>query len=257
MLRLMRAEFTKLRTTASFWWTAGLAAFFMLAFNLGFAYADHRQGPASEAPEDMFGAPASLWDPTLIIAGYSFYLFVLCIMAVMIVTTEYRFKMPQTNFAITPSRWKVAVAKLLVYVVFGVLFGLFLLLVSYVVGDAMAANPINWMENDVVRRSLWTLPITTALTITLCQGAGWILRNSAGALALVLAWQLVVEGIVLPLIPKWGTKILDFMPFQARTFFEIDFPYGRFDPWTYFGIFAAWAIILWVIGLILLERRDA
>ncbi|GAB3073458.1 ABC transporter permease [Corynebacterium aquatimens] len=255
MLNTMLSEITKLRTTASFWWTSAIGAALMLAMVTMMAFIDRNNGAID--PMDPMSMGGGAWAPVTVIGAYGLFTFVVTVMATMVVTTEYRFKVSSTNFTITPQRWQVALAKLLVYGLFSMVFGLILLVISYILGDAIAANPFDWTSNSVAQRTLWALPLTTGLVVMLCQGVGWLVRNSAGAITLVVGWQLLLEGTILQLIPKWGPRVLKYMPFQNQTQFQLPFLGTEWNEWVHFGIFAAWAIIPFIIGLVLLERRDA
>ncbi|WIM67406.1 ABC transporter permease [Corynebacterium breve] len=243
VVRNMLAEWTKLRSTASFWWTSALILVFTIGWTILFASLDSADAPS--------------YDPMLVTSSYStFSLAVVMIQAIMIVTTEYRFKVSGTNYQVTPQRWEVAVAKLLLYVIISVVLSFVTLVIAYVAGDLIAANPIDWTENEFVKRSLWVLPLCTAAVVVFCQGISWLIRQTAGAVSLVLVWWLILEGM-LAMIPKVGDKIFKYAPFNNFNQFLNDTPNPDWGIWTSFGIFAAFAFGFWIIGVIVLELRDA
>lgn len=251
MHKTILAEWTKLRTTASFWWTTGLMLFFSIGWTILVA--------ALDSPEMPTYAGASA------IAGFiSFGLMVLIIQAIMTVTTEYRFKVNATNFALTPARWQVALAKLIVYGGFALVASFLTLVICFVVGDVIANNPIDWTSNEFARRSLWALPVGAFFAVMLAQGLGWIVRHSAGAIAIYLGWQLVLEPAI-AIIPRFGQKIQAYAPFTNLQFFMANFENPGPDPvagapielWQSFVLFAVWAVVLYGVGLLLLEKRDA
>ncbi|MCQ4621311.1 ABC transporter permease [Corynebacterium sp. CCUG 71335] len=252
MLKTMLSEWTKLRTTASFWWTSGLALLFSIAWAVLMASLDNPDSPT-------YGGASA-------IMGFnSFGLMTLLIQAIMVVTTEYRFKVNSTNYTLTPQRWQVGLAKLLVYGIFAAIFSVVTIMLCFIVGDLIAANPIEWWDNPFVRRSLWVIPLTTFMAVMLVQGIGWIVRATAGALAIYLGWQLVLEP-ALAMIPRVGRNIQTYAPFMNLQFFTANMNNPGPDPldtagalplWQSFVLFAVWAVVLYVIGLILLEKRDA
>ena len=99
MLNLFPAEWTKLRSTASFWWTSALIIAFGVFYGGLFGTASKLGG----MPYAPLTVAATMALTTAI---------VVIVQASMTVTTEYRFGIPQTNFRVAPKRWQVAVAKL-------------------------------------------------------------------------------------------------------------------------------------------------
>ena len=74
----------------------------------------------------------------------------------------------------------------------------------------------------------------------------------------MLIWYLVLESLLV-IVPKVGPKIHGYMPFVNLNAF-----YAKTDvpdiAWGYNGsllYFIAWAVGLFVIGVVLLNRRDA
>ena len=247
----MLSEWTKLRTTSSFWWTSVLAFVFSIGSTILMAALDDPAFPS--------------YGGAMAIAGFTtFGLMTLIIQAIMVVTTEYRFKVYSTNFTLTPNRWQVALSKLLVYGLYAAVFSFVTILVCFIVGDLIAANPIEWTDNPFVTRSLWAIPLSTFLAVMFAQGIGWIVRATAGAIAIYLGWQLVLEPS-LALIPRIGRDIQTYAPFTNLTFFMQNFQNPGVEPgvseplslWASFGLFAVWAVVLYIIGVMLLERRDA
>lgn len=246
----MLSEWTKLRTTSSFWWTSVLAFVFSIGSTILMAALDDPVFPT--------------YGGAMAIAGFTtFGLMTLIIQSVMVVTTEYRFKVNSTNFALTPNRWQLALSKLLVYGLYAAVFSFVTILVCFIVGDLIAANPIEWTDNPFVTRSLWAIPLSTFLAVMFAQGIGWIVRATAGAIAIYLGWQLVLEPS-LALIPRIGRDIQTYAPFTNLTSFMQNFQNPGVEPgvseplslWASFGLFAVWAVVLYIIGVMLLERRD-
>ena len=252
MHRVILSEWTKLRTTRSLFWTTGIALFLALSWSAVIAFFDNPAMP-------MYGG-------ALIGIGFSgFAMLALLVQAVMVVTTEYRFGVNTTNFALTPARWQVALSKLIVYGVFAAVFSFITIVLCYVVGDAIADNPIEWTGNPYTQRSLWVLPLTTFATVMFAQAFGWIVRHTAGALIVMIAWQQVLEPAI-RFIPKIGSKIQAYAPFTNMQYFISNMqnpgpdpldPSGALPLWQSFALFAVWAVVLYIVGLVLLEKRDA
>ena len=108
MLNTLKSEWTKLHTTRSFWWTT----FIFLFFVWGWAILNARLTQPAETPEDVELGMGIITPDGAVTFLFSLGLPVLMIQAIMIVTTEYRYGIPATNFRVAPRRWHVAVVKL-------------------------------------------------------------------------------------------------------------------------------------------------
>ncbi|MCZ9294573.1 ABC transporter permease [Corynebacterium meitnerae] len=250
MLNVITSEWTKLRTTASFWWTSGLAIVLSVGWTLFMAALDNPELPS--------------YGGAMVVAGFlSFGMLCLMIQAIMVVTTEYRYKVSATNMTLTPQRWKVAVGKLIVYGGYAAALSFLILAVSFVLGDLIASNPINWASNPYSRRALWAIPLATFVSVLLVQGLGWIVRQTAGALVAYLGWQFAVEPLI-AFLPKVGQNIQAYAPFKNLQHFTSNIPNpgpqpgvgAQIELWQSLVLFGVWAVVLYGIGVLLLEKRD-
>jgi len=242
MLNLFPAEWTKLRSTASFWWNSALIIVFGAFFGALFGFASKLGG--------MPYAPLTVAATMALITAI-----VVIVQASMTVTTEYRFGIPPTNFRVAPKRWQVAVAKLVLGAVLAALATFVGLAVAFTVGDLTAPVPANWVSNTASRRALWAIPLGMALITLFQQGVGWITRNTAGAVVTGMGMMLLIESIV-GFIPRYGADVAKFLPFGNLMAFMTNSPANWTLPVSLL-IFAVWAVAAWIIGVVLLETRDA
>ena len=242
MLNLFPAEWTKLRSTASFWWNSALILVFGAFFGALFGFASKLGG--------MPYAPLTVAATMALITAI-----VVIVQASMTVTTEYRFGIPPTNFRVAPKRWQVAVAKLVLGAVLAALLTFVGLVVAFMVGDLTAPVPANWVSNTASRRALWAIPLGMALITLFQQGVGWITRNTAGAVVTGMGMMLLIESIV-GFIPRYGADVAKFLPFGNLMAFMTNSPANWTLPVSLL-IFAVWAVAAWIIGVVLLETRDA
>ncbi|MGV0433300.1 ABC transporter permease [Corynebacterium sp. 20_84] len=250
MLKTMLSEWTKLRTTKSFYWTTGLAFVLAVVFVALAAAFDSPDFP--------------LYGGALVVQQVLIYgLIPMLIQAAMVVTTEYRFNVNSINFAITPQRWQLALSKLAVYGLIAVVLSIIILVASYTAGDHFAPYPVEWTTNVFARRSFWAVPLVVFLLVMMTQGLGWILRSTAAVVMIMIT--LPIFEFVIGFIPKIGQKVQFIAPFQNAIPFVLNSqsdkpnPFGG-DPltlWGSFGVFAVWVLVIYAIGLLLLERRDA
>lgn len=243
MLNLFPAEWTKLRSTASFWWTSALIIAFGAFYGALFGTAS-KLGGMPYAPLTV-AATMALTTAIIVI-----------VQASMTVTTEYRFGIPPTNFRVAPKRWQVAVAKLVLGAALAALLTFFGLVVAFAIGDLTAPVPANWVSNTASRRALWAIPLGMALITLFQQGVGWIVRNTSGAVVTGMGMMLLVESIV-SFIPRYGADVAKFLPFGNLMAFMTNSPTQDWTLPVSLLIFAVWAVVAWIVGVVLLETRDA
>ena len=100
------------------------------------------------------------------------------------------------------------------------------------------------------------------------MAVGILVRQTAGAVAILLVWNMLVESLV-GLIPKVGVNIQEWLPFMNANHFlqlggdqrgrtggarGVDFKLSRGDRWP---TSPASRVALLVVALIVAKRRDA
>lgn len=259
MLNTLKSEWTKLHTTRSFWWTT----FIFLFFAWGWAILNARLTKPAENPEEAAMGMGVITSD----GAVSFLLFlglpVLMIQAIMIVTTEYRYGTQTITFMATPRRWSVALVKLLMYAVIAAALTFIAVAGAYLLTelfahDEVAAEFHPW-DDEIGQKQLWKYPLAAALLVLFSQGLGLLLRSTAGAVAIGLILFLGVDNLVAT-IPKVGSKLVNYMPFKSFQSWllemePVDAPWK--ENWGFCLVFIAWAVILWVLGVLLLQKRDA
>ena len=249
-MRTALSEWTKLRTTASLWWTTVLFIVFGVGF-IGVFAVLAKKNQEADVPAVM--ALSNVDDGIQPIG-----LIILIIQAIMVVTSEYRFNFIATTFQTTPNRTYVAFIKWWVYAVFAAILTFLCLVASLSIAKGILPDsPFKLTDNDVVRL-MWALPLEAVLVVTFAMAVAWLVRQTAGAVSIVLIWYLALESLLV-IVPKVGPKIHGYMPFVNLNAF-----YTKTDvpdiAWGYNGslfYFIAWAVGLFVIGVVLLNRRDA
>lgn len=247
-LNTLASEWIKLRTTKSFWWTSALFLFFsvgMAALMGGF-----NEGNAPLLPNSAA------------IGVYMFGFIVIAVQAVMVVTTEYRHKYQTVTYMATPKRWTVALAKLLLYLVIGMLLTLVTVALCFLVAGWLAPSEATAayepFSSEEGQRILWVYPVMAGLMIIFSQGIALLLRQTAGAVTLVLMWYLALEGVI-GMLPRVGQDLRNYGPFENLNAFvtnsEItDAAWGVAGSGVYFLV---WAAVIWLVGVFFLQKRDA
>jgi ABC-2 type transport system permease protein len=201
MIRLVRAEFTKLATTRVVYGMAAvMAAFAVLTVVAGMAYAGREENPSLSADSlAMFVAA-----PVTLLAGAALLL------GILGMTGEFRHQTVTQTFLVTPDRGRVVTAKLVTYP----LAGIALALVTLAVTAAVAAG---WLAAKGITPSLADARLAPIVGVALLGsglcglvgvGIGALVRNQVAALVGTLVWVLLVEGLLMgllnaPSLGKW------------------------------------------------------
>jgi ABC-2 type transport system permease protein len=190
MIRLVRAEWTKLFTTRV-WIGLLLGACVMVG---GFAALLTAFAGNAESGLPPVGTPA-FEQVALSQATNATVLFL--ILGIIGMTQEYRHRTATPTFLATPRRWKVVVAKLVAYALVAVPFALVLLAVNVLVvslyAGARGAAPSLTGDNLEV---LGTSGLALVIYALMGVGLGALLRNQVGAIVGGLVYLYVVEPII-------------------------------------------------------------
>lgn len=206
-------------------------------------------------------------------AGMSLGMTIFLVLATLAVTTEYRFGTIRTTFLAAPHRVAVFAAKTVIVVVIGVLVALVAAFASFFLIRILAKDPSQVLLQTGAQ---WRLVVghtaVYALAGIIAVAVGALVRQSAGAIALLLVWSTLLEGLI-GLIPYFQQHhVSAWMPFTAGSAFVTDpnmmgdlaanaphelLPTGGPTPWQGLAVFAATAVVLWIVAAIVINRRDA
>lgn len=260
---VIAAERIKLTSVKSPWWcsaivvTIGIGFAWLMGFSARMAF-DNYQQIQEPAFEQWFLTP---FDATL--GVHVFGVTVLMILAALVVTSEYRFGVIRNTFLATNHRGAVLLTKAgltaaLAAVLSGVVTLCALIFARAAAGaDAGAQLSLSGTESA---RLLYAIPLYAALAMFLAVGVGAIVRQTAGAVAILLLWPLVIESI-LTILPRVGEHVGPFLPFANATLFlggEGSVP-GNFHwgPWGGVLYFAAFVAVVFGASIAITNSRDA
>jgi hypothetical protein len=247
---VLESERIKLTTTRSVLWTA--AAVTVLSIGLAALQGATAYGAAALPPERAVTGVAVFGVP------------VLMVVAAMTVTGEYRSGMIRTTFMATPRRTLILVAKAIVALMFSALYAAAMTIAAVVVARLMAP-PLIGTRLSFLDPGTWRLigaiTLYAALTAVLGVGVGALLRHSAGAVAVLLLWPLVVEPI-LGNLPNVGSEVGPYLPFaNAFEFIEVQWLYPVYDmAWGEpgsLGYFVVVVALAFTAAIFVVNRRDA
>jgi ABC-2 type transport system permease protein len=248
-MSLIAMERIKFFSTRSPWWCMGLA----LVLSVGFTAL-----VLGLIPKDQLGPI----DAGTTQAGYLWGQMIIMVMAALAATTEYRFNTIKTTFLAAPNRVSALLAKTTVVAVVAGLVGLLLALASWGIGILLNSDADLALNSSVDVRAVIGVGLNAALTAVFALAVGILVRQSAGAIAIVLIWALLVERILITIIPRVGEDIKKWLPLSNGEWFNNGGGVnGTFDvghgPWVALLVFAVWSFGLLAIGLVVTSKRDA
>jgi ABC-2 type transport system permease protein len=245
-MTLLAVERIKLFSTRSPLWCILLA----LVLTLGFSGLASANLP-SEVPLTVEGSQA----------GAIFGLIVIMVMAALSVTTEYRFSTIRASFQAVPHRVSLLLAKAAVVGLVAGVVGEVIGFASWFIARTIRPSAQLALNSATAWRDVAGIGLIYALAAVIAVAVGILVRQSAGAITLLLVYSLLVENLI-TLVPHFGPDIQKWMPFiQASNFAPVSMGGDHSDmplsPWGSLVYFAAFAAVLFAISLTVAKRRDA
>lgn len=275
---VLRSEWIKLRTLRSTLWCYVI----IVALTIGLALLIAAAVPAvtGTASHDT---QQSTW-VTAATLGVSFSQLVSAVLGALVITGEYGTGMIRSTFSTVPKRLPAIVAKVLVFGVSTFVVGLVSLVAAALVSAPLL--PAKGIHPDFGDGAVWLALVGgagyLALIGVLSLAIGLILRSSAGSIAASLGLVLVVP-IILQVLARvtqaeWPGNIAAFLPsnaggklyaYPAAAEAVTPAPNGAgaaaattiqnitLDSWQGLLVLAGWFAVAFVLGAILVKRRDA
>ena len=202
MIRLVRAELTKLATTRLIYgMAAAMAAFAVLTVAANIL---DRQGAPPLAADSL---PVLVAAPVTLLSGAALLL------GILGMAGEFRHQTVTETFLVTPDRGRVVAAKLVAYPLAGITLALSILAITAAVATGwLAAKGITPSLPEPVAYALGHVLLGAVLAAGLCGllgvGVAALVRNQVAALVGVAVWVLLIEGLLLsllnaPSLGKW------------------------------------------------------
>lgn len=260
--RVVHAEWLKLWTLRSTYWTLAVAVLLMAGIAaLGAvslrSFREPIEGMASGSVElvQIYLQPGMLLAPLPLI-----------VLAALTITGEYATGSIRSTFAAVPARLPVLAAKVVVVAVVAfVTMAVAVGLSTLVAGAILPELAPDWGAPHVTRVVLGVVLYCTGIAL-LGLAVGALLRNSAAAITSVIGLVLIVENVLLmlswkpleyvrPLLPSTAGSAVTQTPEQlADGGFGMAFTPG---PWAGLGILLGWVVLLLAVAAVRLRTRDA
>jgi len=252
-MSLLAVERIKLFSTRSPWWCIGLVAF----ISIGFA------ALIAALTDDLEFVTVGSTQ-----VGYNLAFPVILVLAILGITTEYRFSTIRVSFMAVPNRTAVLMAKTtLVALVCGVL-GEVTAFISYGVAKLIQPDAGLSIDTGAEWRYVTGIGLVYAIGAIIGISIGALVRQTAAAVSIVLVYSLLFESLI-GLVPRVGDDIQKYLPFiNANHYltqgageaggegagFGLDMPWGA---WGALAYYVAIAVAFLVAATVIVERRDA
>jgi ABC-type transport system involved in multi-copper enzyme maturation permease subunit len=256
---LLAAEWTKIRSVRSTAWTLIAFVVVTLGFTALFVWLTvaNWTGPRAAARNANV-----ITDPIGFILGAGLGLgqLTLCVLGVLVITTEYSTGVIRSSLLAVPKRLRMLTAKCVVFAALLLVIGEIVSFGSFFIGSAILHSrvPVSLSDHLVLRAVLGS-GLYLAVLGLFSLGIGGLIRHTAGAVTTAIGVVFVLP-ILSGLLPgSWGAHINGYLPTQAGTLIGQTHPTSGavLSAWEGFGVFCIWTALLLGAAALLLQRRDA
>ncbi|HEU4914848.1 MAG TPA: ABC transporter permease [Candidatus Saccharimonadales bacterium] len=243
MLATIKAEARKLLTVRSTYFIVAFAL--LLAGFVAFYAIGYKSG--SVIPEN--GIQRAVFDVISVVPIF------LAIIAILLITHEYRYNTISYTLTSSNSRMKVLLAKLLVVSVFTIAATLvFVAWIAAVtlLGVHMAGHrllPQNFDYLEVLWKSVLFM-VTGSL-------AGLVIGFLSRSVVFAIVAYFLIPTTVEPILNSLLKVNANYLPFMAQSQILIDDMPKAFSPLASAGVFTAYLAGAWIVAAILFVRKDA
>jgi ABC-2 type transport system permease protein len=239
---LLPSEWTKLRSVRSTWWCTAL---YLLSVG----------GTGWLAAASTNTAPRSDVALGVALTGFGVGQLVVLVLGVLAATTEFSSGMALVSLTVAPRRARLLLAKTLVVTLYCALLTAVLVVVCAAAAFTLTEIPGGMQfAGPEVLRPMGLQVAHGALVAVLGVALGTVLRSTAGAVGIGAALVFVLP----PALALWG-KELSMRASQALPALRVgEDPFAAvFTTWRVgLAVVAGWSVVAWLVGAVLLERRD-
>jgi hypothetical protein len=253
--RVLHAEWIKLRTLRSTFWTLIGSVTALVGFGVLFCIISASRWPSMSAQEQHHFDPVQTN-----LRGYFLAQLAIGVLGVLMFSGEYATGMIRSSLTAVPRRLPVLWAKTALYA--AVVWALMTAaaLVAFLVGQGLLASRhigVSLADPGVARAVFGTgLYLTVVGLLGVAVGA--ILRNTAGGIATVFGVLLILPVLAEALPTSWNNAISPWLPSTAgQSLMAVHHVDHTLHPWPGFVLFCAYTLAALAGAAVLLKRRDA
>lgn len=178
----------------------------------------------------------------------------------MVISSEYSTGGIRTSLMAVPRRWRLIAGKAIVFAAVALVVGTATSFLSFFAGQAFLAGADlgTSLDQPGVLRAVFGGGLYLLGSGMFGFALGTLLRHTPGGIVAAVGGLLVVPGLTQLLPGAWGDAVSRWFtsnPGQQVAFVQ-GMP-GSVGPWSGYLAFTAWWVVPLLIGLLLLQRRDA
>jgi hypothetical protein len=246
--RLLRAEWTKIRSVRSTAWSLVILVVAAIGLNTlitGITIASWRT--VSTADKATY-----LADPTgFLAAALSFAQIPICVLGVMVIA--------RSSVLAVPRRTPMLAAKAAVFAAVAFVAGELVAFTSFLIAQAIIHNhiPVSLRDPSVLRAVAGMGLYLTVLGL-LGLAIGTLVRHTGTAITIVVGVVVVLAGFAQALPGSAGKHVAAYLPTNAGVLITHAHQETNdlLSPWQGFGVLCLWTAVLLAAGAWLLRRRD-
>ncbi len=251
---VFRSELIKLRSVVST--VAGLVT--AVVATVGNAAIGAVAAIARSAADDGMSGAAS--DPTGgSLSGIGAAVFAVLTLGVLTVSTEFGAGTIRSSLAAVPKRSRLIWGKALALLAITLPIGVASALAAFVLAQLILSTggyTISLSEPGVARAVIGA-GLYLSVAAVLASGFAWMLRSTAGSLAVVVAVLFFLPTIGLLLPARVAAYVVPFLPNNAGMAIMQTTPSGQLSPWIGIAVFAAYALVTLAAASYVVNRRDS
>jgi len=266
---ILRSEWIKLMSLRSTIWCYAILVFLTLGLAALFGSTLYVEGMTLDRDtQQTFAIQAVTF-------SVSMSQLVVAVLGALVITGEYGTGMIRSTLTAVPARLPALFGKIVVFGLVTFVISLVAIVLSALLSAPLLAN--SGVDVDFGDPAYWAALVGAAgflaLTGIFATAVGTIVRNSAGAIAIVLGFVLVLPTIVqifaVITAAEWVANLGTFLPSNAggRMYAYVGEsaaaadPMGLgglvLEPWQGALVLVAWVVALLALASVLLKRRDA
>jgi ABC-2 type transport system permease protein len=252
--RVIRAEWTKLRTQPAAFWSLMSAAVLVIGFGIGYSVLRVARPPHGAAAMAAF-------DPAAIsLSGVQLAQIAVGVLGVLVVTGEYATGLIRTTFAAVPRRLPVLWGKVVLLAATVIAVSVPAAFAAFAGGQSILARQhlsVQFSQPGVARAVIGSA-LYLAVICLLGVGLGALVRNAAGGIAVLLGllYGLPLAANFLP--GSMASDVTRFLPASAgQAVTSVQPDPAMLQPWTGFGMLCLYAVVLLGVAAARMRRGDA
>ncbi len=251
--RVIRSEWTKLRSLPSSAWSLLVAAVLIVGF--GALYAGVRVTRPPQQPADI-----ASFDPTAIsLGGVQLAQLAIGVLGALLFTGEYATGTIRTSFAAVPRRLPVLWGKAIGFALAVLTLCVPATLAAFLVGQSILSSEHldTTLRQPGTTRAVLGAALYLAAVGLLGLGLGALLRGTAAAIGALLGLLFAPQILVEFLPSTWSDHIYGYLPAPAGIAITNLRPDPTsLAPWAGFGVFCLYTAVLLALAAWRLRRRD-